>query len=85
MNITIGTPKNMSQVVPFINDRVFVSQPYYKIVFESGLGYYIINSYKYCLFPKFYAVFRTDFWELGFNFAGWIFEIMWNKAFRADK
>lgn len=80
MGLIIGTPKDMPPVTHF-SERVFVSQPHYKIVFEDGLGFYILNSYKYCWFPKFYAVFKKNFWELGFYFAGWIFEIQWNKAF----
>ena len=77
----ISTPKDMPPVTHF-SENVFVSQPHYKIVFENGLGFYILNSYKFQAFPKFYGVIRKEFWELGFYFRGWIFEIMWNKAFK---
>lgn len=63
-------------------DNVFVSQPYYKIVLANGLGFYILNSYKYNLIPRFYGTIKKTYWEFGFYFAGWIFEIMWNKSFK---
>ena len=81
MNVLIGTPKDMPSRTHF-SEQVFVSQPYYKIVFEDGLGFYILNSYKFTPLPKFYGTIRKDFWEFGFYFAGWIFEIMWNKSFK---
>jgi len=80
----IGTPKDMPPSTHF-SERVFVSQPHYKIVFTNGLGFYIMNSYNYKKFPKFYAMFRKEFWELGLNFLGWLFEIQWNKSFKATK
>jgi len=83
MSIIIGTPNDLIPNTHY-NERVFVSQPHYKIVFEDGLGLYILNSYKFSYFPKFYGTFKKDFWEVGFYFAGWIFEIMWNKAFKKD-
>jgi hypothetical protein len=61
--------------------RVFISQPYFKIVLDNGFGVYILNALKFSLFPKFYGTFRSSFWEFGFSFAGWTFEVMWNKAF----
>ena len=81
MSVIFGTPKDIKPS-PHFSERVFVSQPYYKIVFEDGLGFYILNSYKFFYFPKFYGTFKKDYWELGFYFAGWIFEIMWNKSFK---
>lgn len=82
MNIIIGTPKDLQPST--FDEKVFVSQPYYKIVLKNGLGFYILNSYKYFLFPKFYGMIRNDFWEIGFNFGGYIFEIMWNKHFKFE-
>ena len=61
--------------------RVFISQPYFKIVLDNGLGFYILNAFKFNLFPRFYGTFRSSFWEFGFSLAGWTFEVMWNKAF----
>lgn len=81
MSIIISTPKDMPPVTHF-SEKVFVSQPHYKIVFEDGLGFYILNSYKFSFIPKFYGNITKDFWEFGFYFAGWIFEIMWNKSFK---
>ena len=61
--------------------RVFISRPYFKVVLDNGLGFYILNAFKYNLFPRFYGTFRKTFCEFGFSFAGWTFEVMWNKAF----
>ena len=80
MGLIIGTPKTMPPVTHH-SEKVFVSQPHYKIVFENGLGFYILNSYKFRFFPKFYGMLKQEFWELGFLFRGWILEIQWNKAF----
>ena len=83
MNVIIGTPKDL-QPSFHASERVFVSQPYYKIVFENGLGFYILNSYRFDPIPKFYGKINRSFWEFGFYFAGWIFEIQWNKAFKVN-
>jgi hypothetical protein len=64
------------------NPRVFISRPYFKVVLDNGLGFYILNAFKYNLFPKFYGTFTETFCEFGFSFAGWTFEVMWNKAFK---
>lgn len=61
--------------------RVFISQPYFKIVLDNGFGVYILNAFKFNVFPRFYGTFRKSFWEFGFSFAGWMFEVMWNKSF----
>jgi hypothetical protein len=61
--------------------RVFISRPYFKIVFDNGLGFYLLNSFKFNLLPKFYGTLHKTFWEFGFCFAGVNFEVMWNKAF----
>ena len=61
--------------------RVFIVRPYFKIVFGNGLGFYLLNSFRFNLFPKFYGTFHKTFWEFGFHFAGVNFEVMWNKAF----
>lgn len=63
------------------NLRVFISRPYFKVVLDNGLGFYILNAFEYNLFPKFYGTFHKTFWEFGFRFAGVNFEVMWNKTF----
>jgi len=80
VNIIVGTPKDI-QPLDFHDDKVFVSQPYYKIILENGLGFYILNSYKFSPLPKFYGEVKKNFWEFGFFFAGWVFEVMWNRSF----
>ena len=61
--------------------NVFISRPYFKIVLNNGLGFYLLNSFRFNLLPTFYGTFHKTFWEFGFRFAGFIFEVMWNKAF----
>jgi len=61
--------------------KVFISRPYLKITFNNGLGFYVLNAFSFRLFPKFYGTFHSSFWEFGFSFIGWTFEVMWNKSF----
>jgi hypothetical protein len=63
------------------DNKVFISRPYFKVIFENGLGFYILNSFKFNFFPKFYGTFQSTFWEFGLRFTGWTFEVMWNKSF----
>jgi len=63
------------------DSNVFISRPYFKLVLSNGLGIYILNSFKFCFFPKFYGTFHKTFWEFGFRLTSWTFEVMWNKAF----
>jgi len=63
-------------------ENTFISKPLLKFYFNNGLGFYILNAYKYRFFPKFYGTIQKDFWEIGFYFTGYIFEIMWNKRFK---
>ena len=64
------------------NPGFIISRPYFKIVLNNGLGFYILNALKFHLFPKFYGTFHKTFWEFGVSFIGWTFEIMWNRAFK---
>jgi hypothetical protein len=64
--------------------RVFISRPYFKVAFDNGLGFYILNAFRFNLFPRFYGTFRKSFWEFGFSVLGWTFEVMWNKAFAKE-
>lgn len=65
--------------------KTFISRPLTKLYFNNGFGLYILNAYKFRIFPKFYGEFRKDSWEFGFYFLGFIFEVMWNKHFRVKK
>jgi len=60
------------------DNKVFVSYPKYKF-FVNDWGFYILPSYYYRLFPKFYYMKTKYFIELGFSFAGYNFEIQNNK------
>ena len=55
-----------------------VSKVYYRITFK-GMGLYILNSFKFKLFPKFSYMNGKYFTECGLNWLGWIFEFQWNK------
>jgi len=80
MIVSFGRQKNVATY--HWNKNCFVSEPYFKIVLNNGFGFYILNSYKKYWYPKPYGVMHKDYWEFGINFAGWIFEIMWNKFFK---
>ena len=57
---------------------IFVSKVYYRIrVKDSGL--YILNSYKFRLFPRFFGRTSKYYIEYGVNWLGWIFEFQWSK------
>lgn len=62
--------------------NIFVSRPLAKLYFRNGFGLYILNSYKFYFFPRFYGMFRDSFWEFGFRVLGLTFEVMWNKHFK---
>jgi hypothetical protein len=61
------------------NLNVFISRPYFKIVLKNGLGFYILNSFKFSFFPRIYGTFHKKFYEFGIHIAGWTFEVMWNR------
>jgi hypothetical protein len=62
--------------------KVFICRPYFKVVFNNGLGFYILNALKFNVLPEFYATFGKYFVELGFRFLGWTFEVMWSNAYK---
>lgn len=65
--------------------NVFVSKVYKSFSLpKNGAGIYILNSYKFFFFPRFYFSKSSDRIEAGVNFAGWICEFMWNKAFKVN-
>jgi len=69
----------------YMNDpKVYVSRPL-KSFFVGDLGFYILNSYNYYFFPKFYFMKTKYFIELGFFFAGYMFEIQHNKIEKISK
>ena len=55
-----------------------VSKVYYRITFK-GMGLYILNSFKFKLFPKFFCMNSKYHLECGVNWLGWILEFQWNK------
>jgi hypothetical protein len=55
-----------------------VSKVYYRITFK-GMGLYILNSFKFKLFPKFFCMSSKHYIECGVNWLGWILEFQWNK------
>jgi hypothetical protein len=66
--------------------KSFTSRPLLKIFFSNGLGFYILNAYRFRIFPRFYFSYKkSQFLETGVFFLWWLFEIMWNKAFTFKK
>jgi hypothetical protein len=82
MIIKFGTDRNDAYGNWADDPRVFISRPFFKIIFNNGLGFYILNSFRFYFFPKFYGTFNKTFWEFGFRFTGLTFEVMWNKFFK---
>jgi len=64
--------------------KIFVSRPLLKF-FLGSWGFYIINSYRKLFFPKFFFMKTKYFIELGFSFAGFLFEIQNNKIEKIQK
>ena len=62
----------------------YVSRPLLKIFFDNGFGLYILNAHKFRLLPKFYGIFRDNYWEFGFYIFKLDFEVMWNKSFKVN-
>lgn len=68
-----------SEYTDWLNkNNIFVSYPKYKFLI-GRVGFYILPSYKFSYFPKFYFMKTKYFIEMGFSFAGYIFEIQHNK------
>ena len=55
-----------------------VSKVYYRIRFK-GMGLYILNSFKFKSFPKFFCMNSKYHIECGVNWLGWILEFQWDK------
>lgn len=55
-----------------------ISKVYYRITFKD-MGLYILNSFKFKLFPKFFYMNSKYYVECGVNWLGWILEFQWNK------
>jgi hypothetical protein len=74
----------MSTDRPWYEDdpNVYVSKPLIKIFFNNGFGLYILTSHKFFIIPKFYGMLHKTFWEFGFKWLNWTFEVMWNKFFK---
>ena len=81
MIIKFGPDKNDAYDNWANDPRVHIVRPYFKIVFNNGLGFYLLNSFRFNWLPIFYGTFHKTFWEFGFRFIGVNFEVMWNKAF----
>lgn len=65
-------------------DKCFVSRTLAKIFFKNGFGLFILNAHKFNIIPRFYGVFRKEFFEVGFYFTFYNFHIMWNKHFAVN-
>ena len=59
-------------------NNIFISKVYCRIRVKD-LALYILNSYKFRLFPKLFGMKSKYYIECGFNWLGWIFEFQWSK------
>lgn len=57
----------------------FISKVIIRFFFGKFGGLYILNSYKFRLFPKFYGHSNKYYIECGINWLGYIFEYQWNR------
>jgi hypothetical protein len=57
---------------------IFLSKVHYRIRVKD-FGLYILNSYKFRSFPKFFCMKNKYYIECGINWLGWIFEFQWSK------
>ena len=64
--------------------KLFVSRPIFKF-FLGDWGFYILTAYKKLFFPKLYFMKTKYFIEMGFSFAGFLFEIQNNKIEKIQK
>jgi len=76
----------MTELEPwYMNDpKVFVSYPKWKLLIGNW-GLFILPSYNYNFFPKFYFMKTKYFIEIGFSFAGYLFEIQNIKIEKLQK
>jgi len=59
-------------------NNIFLSKVHYRIRFKD-FGLYILNSYKFKLFPKFFGIKGKYYIECGINWLGWIIEFQWSR------
>jgi len=60
------------------DNNVFISKVIKRLVF-GRCGVYILNAYKFNLFPRFYGAFRTYWIECGFSWLGYMVEFQYNN------
>jgi len=59
-------------------NNLFISKVHYRIKFKD-FGLYILNSYKFNWFPKFFGMKNKYYIECGINWLGWLLEFQWSK------
>jgi hypothetical protein len=68
------------QYEKWANENGFFISKVIKRLFLGKLGgFYILNSYKFNWFPKFYGAFRKYWVECGVSWLGYIFEYQYNR------
>jgi hypothetical protein len=65
-----------------IKPKVFVSRPLFRVILGGGAGIYLLNSFRFYLFPRFYYSKHTDHMEMSVSFLGLMLEFMYNKHFK---
>ena len=61
------------------DNNIFISKVIKKLTFSNFTGIYILNSYKFNWFPKFFGMKSKYNIECGFNWLGFIFEYQYNR------
>lgn len=59
-------------------NNLFISKVHYCIKFKD-FGLYILNAYKFNLFPKFFGMKNKYYIECGINWLGCLLEFQWSK------
>ena len=60
-------------------NNIFISKVIKRLFLGKLGGLYILNSYKFNYFPKFYGAFRKYWVECGVNWLGYIFEYQYKR------
>ena len=58
---------------------IFISKVIKRLFLGKLGGLYILNSYRFNWFPRFYGMTNKYNIELGFNWLGYIFEYQYNR------
>ncbi|NBP02481.1 MAG: hypothetical protein EBU90_20655 [Proteobacteria bacterium] len=81
MIIKFGADKS-DAYASWINMKdVYVSRPFFKIVFNNGMGVYMLNNYKWNLLPRVSFQHSSSHTEFSIRWLKGCIEFQHNKAF----